>query len=473
MIYKDLVKYIDSDFNLNKEFDLYKYFKDDDIHKNFGLGLIDADFLLTSYKLDDYDDSNKLINIIKKHDINNVLVCLLEINDFFNNNRHILIYSIDNFSNKFSELKDKLDSNYIYKLSKYLITKSDNVEAIKLGIVLLSKLVLNEEDIKMIINLSLCDEFTFYCVYYCIHYFDNRNDLCLFLLTKVFGIGKEFLLDEVDEIDDTLKEWLLTDGILNCTMPKYFGIALFERLDFKELLEKPLSDEMFKGIALIFNHLIANVQKKDDNIDDNIMLFLNQFNKHKNISMAYITLANIYLYAKNDKLKNIVKDIVREKGFIKKKLKETNEITDILNILYLINIFKIDITRDVYHKFITDPYKYTLLMEVLIQSKYKDKCLLLLDKDFKDEKDSDYDYNLYNMLELLYDYPYNGINFIIRGLNHDNESFISRSIEDLYEWNRKSDDLLEDTPIYDVLLKVKEKDISKKIIDSINNLIDN
>ena len=37
------------------------------------------------------------------------------------------------------------------------------------------------------------------------------------------------------------------------------------------------------------------------------------------------------------------------------------------------------------------------------------------------------------MLEIIYDYPYSGINFIIRGLNHKDEAFIIRSIDDLYD----------------------------------------
>ena len=472
MIYRDLCKNIDDDLNLNIDFNLYSYFDKDDIHRNYGLGLIDADFLLTGYKLEEYDDSDKFIKIIKKYDLNNVLACSLEINDYFVDTHHILIYSIDNFNKKFEIIKEDTDSNYIYKLAKYLITKSNNIETIKLGIVLLSYVILNEEDIKMIINLSLCDEFTFYCSYYCIHHFDNKSELALLLLTKVFGIGKVFILDEIEQIDDKLQEWLLTEGILKCSMPKYFGIALFERLNFKEILEGNITDKEFEGIALIFNHLIANVQKQDDNIDNNIKLFINQFNKHKDISMSYITLANIYLYSKNDKLKNIVLDIVKDKSFIKKKLKDTEEISDILNIIYLIDMLNIDITKNIYNKFITNPYKYTLLMEVLIKSKYKDKSLKLLDDKFKGEDDKDYNSYLYTILELLYDYPYDGINFIIRGLNHKEEAFIIRSIEDLYEWNRKSDELLEDTKIYDELLKLKKKKLDKKIIDNINYLID-
>ncbi len=471
LIYKDLVKNIDTDLNLDKKFNLYSYFDDKDIHKNYGLGLIDADFLLTGYKLDKYDDSEKLINIIKKNNIDSVLECFIKINDYFKKNHHILIYSVDNFSSKFDKMKFDFDSKYIYKLSRYLITRSDNVESIKFGILLLSNLILSEEDNKMIINLSLCDEFTFYCVYYCIHNMSDKSDLCLLLLTKVFGIGKVFILDEIDNIDEKLEEWLLTDGILNCTMPKYFGIALYERLDFRKILEEDMSDTKFKGISLIFNHLIANVKKQEESIDNNIMLFLNQFNNHKDISMSYITLANIYLYSNNNKLKNIVKDIVNKKDFIKKKIKESEEISDLLNIIYLIDIFKIDVNRNLYHKFIINPYKYTLLMDILINTKYRVKCINLLDESFKDEDDENYISNLYNILELLSEYPYLNNNFIIRGLNNNDEDIINKSIEVLYEWNRNSDDEIKDTEIYPVLLEVKNKDISKKIIDSINNLI--
>ncbi len=473
MIYSDLVKNIDSDLNLNKEFDLYSYYDKDDIHRKYGLGLIDADFLLTGYRLANYDDSDKIIKIIKKYDFNNVLACLLELNDFFKTNKHILMYSVDNFSSKFDKIKLDLDSNYIYKLSRYLITKADNTEAIKLGILLLSNLVLNEEDKKMIINLSLCDEFTFYCTYYCIHNFDNRSDLCLLLLSKIFGIGKVFILDEIDNINEKLQDWLITDGILNCTMPKYFGIALYERLDFKSILEGKLTRLQFRGIALVFNHLIANVNKDDKGIDDNILLFLNQFNNYKDESMAYITLANLYIYTKNKRIKNIVKDIVRDKRFIKKKLKDTDELTDILNILYLIGTFNIDITKNIYTKFLTNPYKYTLFMEILIKSKYKDKCIKILDNKFKNDDDIDYNSYLYTMLDLLNEYPYEGINFIIRGLNSKDEDIIHKSIEVLYEWNRKSDELLEESLIYDDLIKLKKRKVSKDIRDSINNLLDN
>jgi hypothetical protein len=217
--------------------------------------------------------------------------------------------------------------------------------------------------------------------------------------------------------------------------------------------------------------LIANVKKQEESIDNNIMLFLNQFNNHKDISMSYITLANIYLYSNNNKLKNIVKDIVNKKDFIKKKIKESEEISDLLNIIYLIDIFKIDVNRNLYHKFIINPYKYTLLMDILINTKYRVKCINLLDESFKDEDDENYISNLYNILELLSEYPYLNNNFIIRGLNNNDEDIINKSIEVLYEWNRNSDDEIKDTEIYPVLLEVKNKDISKKIIDSINNLI--
>ena len=146
----------------------------------------------------------------------------------------------------------------------------------------------------------------------------------------------------------------------------------------------------------------------------------------------------------------------------------------------MIDSYKLDFDKEIFNKFNTNPFKYTFMYEKLIKTKYKDKATSLLADSFPGKRDDltdnyslfdDYAFKLKFVLKLINDYPYINTKFIILGLKNKFVDVRNMALDTLFNWNRESDIDFKDTDIYKELVKLKDKEVTKELKDSINELL--
>ena len=146
----------------------------------------------------------------------------------------------------------------------------------------------------------------------------------------------------------------------------------------------------------------------------------------------------------------------------------------------MIDSYKLDFDKEIFNKFITNPFKYTFMYEKLIKTKYKDKATNLLADSFPGKRDEltdnyslfdDYAFKLKLILKLINDYPFINTKFNILGLRNKFVDVRNMALDTLFNWNRESDIDFKDTDIYKELVKLKDKEVSKELKDSIKELL--
>ena len=483
MLYKDLVENI-VDGKISHKFNIFKYYDFNDIHLDYIPGGVDATYIFGGNHEASYNDSPAIINIILKHNTTrNYKECAKELNDYFSiNGDHLLIYSIDKINEAFIGLQDELNSIYIYELALYIINNINKVEAIKLAIFFLSFINIGENDKKIIYNLALCDEFTFFVLFYHINQLDNKNDIIFDLIKKTNGFGKIFLMDKLKITDNKIREYIITKGVYNTSDIALMSNIIYNKLDISKFINDDMSEELYKSISIIIDSLIENDKILRDKFISNINLYLDYFYKFEDKPFTYLCISNLYFY--NDEgIHNRLDKIVNNRKFIKKisaKLEESKDFDELYQIIYLIDSYKLDFDKEIFNKFNTNPFKYTFMYEKLIKTKYKDKATNLLADSFPGKRDEltdnyslfdDYAFKLKFVLKLINDYPYINNKFIILGLKNKFVDVRNMALDTLFNWNRESDIDFKDTDIYKELVKLKDKEVTKELKDSINELL--
>ena len=483
MLYKDLIKNID-DGKLSHKFNIFKYYEYNDIHLNYIPGGVDATYIFGGNHEVPYNDSFAIIDIIQRYNTTrDYKECAKELNDYFNRNKdHLLIYSIDRVNESFMELQDELNSIYIYELALYIINNISNVEAIKLAIFFLSFINLGENDDKILYNLALCDEFTFFVLFYHINQLDNKNDIIFDLVKKVNGFGKIFLMDKLKITNNKIREYIITRGVYNTSDMALMSGIIYNKLDISKFINDEMSDEIYKSISIIIDSLIGNDKILRDKFISNINLYLDYFDKYYDKPFTYLCVSNLYYYNDED-IHNRLDKIINNRKFIKNisnKLEESKDFDELFQIIYLIDSYNLDFDKEIFTKFGSNPFKYAFMYEKLLKTKYKDKATSLLADDFPGKRDDltndyslfdDYSYKLKFILKLINDYPYINNKFIILGLRNKFVDVRNMALDTLFNWNRESDIDFKDTDIYKELVKLKDKEVSKELKDSIKELL--
>ena len=165
-IYKDLIDNIDNNGFLSYKFDITKYYNK--INASYNIGGADAFYIFNNKFDNTYRDDNTIIDIInkfkKEYDVKNTYKELLDFLD--SNEEYLLVYNIDCINEYFIKNKKDIEPEYIYKLSQHIIKETNNVELLKLGIYFICQFDLGKIDEKIVLDLALCDEFTFYSLFY-------------------------------------------------------------------------------------------------------------------------------------------------------------------------------------------------------------------------------------------------------------------------------------------------------------------
>ncbi|MGX7666737.1 hypothetical protein [Flavobacterium pedocola] len=265
-ILKFLISNLDSNNCLKADIEDLPDEKRDENKIGFAPGLMDSLF-----GADDSDDSKKRIKELSK-----LMKNIAKSGDQFSeqefyqivSNNENVIGIIDQFMDTIVD--EALPTEpYLFKFAKDLTIRTDNRNAVKLGIAILglcqNKTVL--DDIKI---LGLHDEFTVYSAISIINLSDDPvNDLWE-LAKKVDGWGKIQIVDRLahPEVAEPIKSWLLTDGYKNNIMYEYLAMtcAVYGELHTK-LEAEQIDYKLFKSTVDILGALVVEHSPSGDIYD--------------------------------------------------------------------------------------------------------------------------------------------------------------------------------------------------------------
>ena len=484
-IYKDLINNIDDNGFLSHKFDITKYYNK--VNASYNVGGADA-FYIFNNKFDNiYKDDNTIVDIINKfkkdYDVKKTykkLIEFLESNDEF-----LIIYNIDYINEFFIKNKKDIEPEHIYKLSQYIIKETNNIELLKLGIYFLCQFDLGKIDEKIVLDLALCDEFTFYCLFYGIIKFKNSNELIFNLVKRVYGIGRLFLIDQLRIDNNEKREYL----VLNCNLDTLSSIGISKvigtKINLNSYVLEKVNGDIYIGLSNIINSIVFDDYTKYNNYEELFNNYLDRFYEYSNYGVSYFVLTNMYNYINDSHIKDKVYSLVSSRKFKNTMIDYIDENSDI-NLLYeitylLCNIESFGLEKNIYKVFITDSYKYIFMMDLLIDSKYRDESLSVLFENFKfDDGEITNSINensiisLKNkyVLNLIDKYPYCNNDFIIKSLFSKYFDIRHNTMNVIYDWNRESDIDITDTSLYDKLIELQKKESSVEIKNSISELLD-
>ena len=477
---------------INGDYNLREFYLKDDPHRYVPLGGVDSEYLVFNNKKD-YDDSDFIVKCILKYNKKmDTKSCIKEITDYFKKNSlHILINSIDNVNKKLVDKKDKIDPNYILKLGLDIIHKTKNIEVFKLGIYLLSVVIIDEPTKRDILKIALCDEFSFYCLFFHVSRWEYNNEIILNIARALNGWGKLYFIQELKVTNDDIRKYLINSGFKNSINSSILADVILDKIDIVDYLNRRINKKEFDNISLFLISLFNNGYGGITRVKNHLLLFERYFELFKkyNYIDSYYTISFIYSYLSDDIaeekiLKNEIRKYIRGKkmkSIICENISKSNEY-NLRCIIFLLISFDIDLFKEVYNIFIKDPNKYFYSIEyLLINNKYRDKAIKVLEDNYKFDYEDisstirlnyDYDIRLIQILRYIRSYPYVGVKFIEAGLRSSDIYVRKETISTIYEWYREGDRNLEEFDFYKYLVDNLENENVKELRADLNNLFD-
>ena len=486
-IYKDLKDNIDEYGYLSYKFDINKYCKEK-INASYNLGGADAFYVFSNKFDNEYREDNHIINLFEEYkDDYDIHKFYSKLKEFITDrDDFLLIYNIDYINEYFINNKKDIKPENVYKLSKYIINETNNIEILKLGIFLLCQFDLGRIDKAIILDLALCDEFTFYSLFYGIVKFSDSNEIIFNLIKKVFGIGRLFLIDQLKVDNNEKREYLVLNTNFESISNIGVGRVIGTKINIMSYLNNNIRDDLYVGVSNVVNSIIFSEYEKFDNYKEVFNKYIDLFSTKNNISIGYFVITNMYNYVTDLDIKTKIYNLVSTKKFKNNMIDcitKSDDINLLFEITYLLcNIDSFGLEKYIYKRFIDNSYKYSFMMDLLIESdKYREDSLKVLYDNFRFlDGDISNKYNTYSIeslknkyvLNLIENYPYSNIDFINKSLFSKYVDIRNNKLNTIYSWNRDSDIDIKDTSIYNKLNELKDKETSNEIKQSICNLLD-
>jgi len=168
------------------------------------------------------------------------------------------------FKSIFHRRSEVIDIQEVWKYGLSLAFKSTNIEAVKLGIVIISLFNIRgmEGVVNSLLDLAKYDEFTFevICV---VKDWDDGNDFIFQIAQNVNGWGKLFALFLLQPETQQIRDWVLRYGCENNISNYNLAPICAEKGDLIGALRRVSIDaELYNGIAYIINMLVVNDSDK-------------------------------------------------------------------------------------------------------------------------------------------------------------------------------------------------------------------
>ncbi len=169
-----------------------------------------------------------------------------------------MITLIDNVHDFILSHQEELDPNNMFRYAVRLTVDSNQKEAVKLGLSILSLFGdFSDKLIEAILDLAVCNEFTLFCMW-AFDTLENKNDLVFQMAQRADGWGRIVTVDELEPETDEIRQWILHEGMRNTIYPGYSAIACFQKAGVMELLENGLTDENFAAVEYIITFLLLD-----------------------------------------------------------------------------------------------------------------------------------------------------------------------------------------------------------------------
>ncbi len=165
---------------------------------------------------------------------------------------------VDKILNQFRNAYRDIRPNKMVDLCIQLITTSDNLELVKLGIALLGIFDLSHSNsaVEAITTLALYEDFTLYSVVTASNW-SKGNEIIFQMAKGVMGWGKIHAVEHLKPETEAIRTWLLCSGCENGVMNAYLGLVCAVNGNLISALRKDSMDnELFDGVAIIIDALI-------------------------------------------------------------------------------------------------------------------------------------------------------------------------------------------------------------------------
>lgn len=499
-IYDYINRSIEENGTLKANFNLNKYTGYQINEIKFALGTLDGIMFFHSKIETDEEQLEFLKNEVKMLQDDSIDVTANNINKYYKNNDKIYLSSMDGLLNWILENSNNIDNGLLFKFGIYLVLTSVNIEAVKIGISMIRLFDFsdNENVIKLLEKLALCNEFTLY-VDMALSNIPNVNDIRFMLVKKVYGWGKIYLVNSLENDDESINEWLITSGCDNEIGLGYLAYEVAKKINLLKVLKRTkLSDEEFKGICNIMKGLIEEEPFEGISFYKNyfeiFQAFLEHFEKHiDNVDYYNIPIMiSKFIFSKSRKSqqdiaisKKIVElldsDVVY--NTLKKEIREERNLRQVIEILKSNSKIKLD--DEIFERFKENPAeKYYCLEYLLRKDEYLDRSLEILNDSMKLQEHyaepkaimglfDEYSNNLSFIIQILKEYPCKGKEFIVAGLKSKTMQPRNASLNTIREWINRTSIKIEELPdeIYTALFELKEKEMIKKHKEIVNELL--
>lgn len=165
---------------------------------------------------------------------------------------------LDDIQTALIENQSELDIQNIIVYVFHLITETDVISLVKLGLAILELLEANKSDpfAKIVRNIALCNEFTFSALFV-MEGWENSNDEIFDIAKKVKGWGRIHAIEKLEPTTAEIKQWLLREGLNNEVMSAYSALTCWNKSEAEKVLfQDSISDEDYKGLCALIEGLV-------------------------------------------------------------------------------------------------------------------------------------------------------------------------------------------------------------------------
>ena len=165
---------------------------------------------------------------------------------------------LDDIQGALIEKQAELNIKNIIMYVLHLMTETDKIPLVKLGLALLELFEANKDEIftEIVKNLALCNEFTFSALFV-MQNWDNGNDEIFEIAKKVKSWGRIHAIEKLEPTTDEIKQWLLREGVNNEVVPAYSALTCWNKSDAEKVLfSDNISDEDYKGLCALIEALV-------------------------------------------------------------------------------------------------------------------------------------------------------------------------------------------------------------------------
>jgi len=233
-------------------------------------------------------------------------------------NKYCITQFEEEFKSAFHQSSEEIDLQAVWRYGLSLTFKSDNIEVVRLGIVMIGLFNIHEMEgvINSLLDLAKYGEFTL-DVIMIVNKWEDGNDYIFQIAQKTDGWAKLFTLFSLKPQTQQIKDWILSYGYENTISKFNLSLMCAENGDMINALRRGnLDTELYDGIATIINGLVVDESEKGLRgypfAEESLSLYLKYAKSYAVTLQHYWYLVNIDRFMDRYDLKN--KDNIRHQS---------------------------------------------------------------------------------------------------------------------------------------------------------------